>query len=136
MMDEMNKIDEMNNKQGMNLGEFLERALVWGLLGGIGGLRGSKLAWLAFLGPIGEKVFGSTLEDAAANIERERQEKQRQEILTKIQAALQSLKLQPLHTTQPSELLSLSQPRLAAPPSRSLEKDSKWLRLLSHRRWC
>jgi hypothetical protein len=124
-------MDEMNNKQGMNLGEFLERALVWGLAGGSGGLRGSKLAWLAFLGPLVEKVFGSTLEDAAAYIERERQEKQRQEILTKIQAALQSLKLKPLDMTQPSELLSLSQPQLAAPPSRSLEKDNKWREVIA-----
>jgi len=125
--------ENTDNKQ-MPLGEFTIRATLWGLVGTIGGLRGSRLALWAFLGPVGEKVLGFTLEDIGVAMEREHREKERQERLAQINAALQSIKLQPTNTTQTSEPLSPSQSQLAAlaVPSLQLEKDSKWREVIRH----
>lgn len=62
----------MNNNQPISLSDFLIRVGLWGGLGYIAGLRGSSLKNLTFLGPISEQVFGYSLEDIAAALEKER----------------------------------------------------------------
>ena len=107
-------MNENTDSKQMSLGEFVIRATLWGLVGSIGGLRGSRLAWWAFLGPVGEKVLGFTLEKIGVAMEREYQEKEWQERLAQINSALQSIKLQSTNTTQTSEPLSPSQSQLTA----------------------
>ena len=69
------------NNQHMDFGDFLVRCLLWGGLGYVAGLRGSKLKGWTFLGPISEQALGYSLEDIGEAIERERQQKEMQEIL-------------------------------------------------------
>ena len=68
----------------MDFGDFLVRCLLWGGLGYVAGLRGSKLKGWAFLGPISEQAFGYSLEDVGKAIERERQQKELQEKISRL----------------------------------------------------
>lgn len=119
----------MTNNQQMNLGEFLARAALWGLLGGVAGLRGSKLGWCAFLGPVGEKALGFSLEDMVAAMERERQKRERQEKAKQfIEALAAAAKQIPANGTDKTQALTV-----LSPDEKLLtEKDSKWLEVVVH----
>ncbi len=69
------------DSQPMSFGYFAERALLWTLMGHLAGLRGAQLAQCAFIGPIGERVIGVTLEDLLTAIEQEERAMERQEKL-------------------------------------------------------
>lgn len=125
---------ETANDQQMSFANFLARAALWGVVGSVAGLRGSKLGWCAFLGPIGEKALGFSLEDIAAAIEQERQERERQEMLARIRAALQSISLQPTRSApQAAELSPQAAPTASLGQKLvEIEKDSKWREVVNH----
>jgi len=127
-------MNENTDNNQISPGEFIIRAAIWGLVGSICGLRGSRLIWWAFLGPVGEKVLGFTLEDIGVAMEREHQEKEWQERLAQIYSALQSIKLQSTNITQTSDPLSPSQSQCNAlvVPSLQLDKDIKWREVIMH----
>lgn len=132
----------MNSNQQMSLGDFLGKAVPWCLVGVATGLEGSKLALCAVLGPLGERALGFSLQDIVAvytsAIERERQERERQEGLAQIGGALDSFRLQPVSTSaQPAaQLAPLPSPQpepttpLAAPLE--IETDDKWREVIVH----
>lgn len=127
----------MVTNEPMSLGEFLTRAILWGLAGYAVDLRGSKLRSCAFLGPIGEKVLGFKLEDILMAMQQERRKRERQQKRGQISAALQSLKLESITVTQPVEPLSTlgpSRPELATSLTQTpeIEKDSKWREVIVH----
>ena len=66
----------MNNNQPMSLSDFLIRVGLWGGLGYMGGLRGSRLKNWTFWGPVSEQILGYSLEDVVAAMEQERQKKE------------------------------------------------------------
>ena len=55
----------INGSDQMSASDLLTRLILWGVVGYAGGLQDSKLGWCAFLGPIGERVLGVSLEDMA-----------------------------------------------------------------------
>lgn len=117
-------INNINDESTAN-DNFLWRAFVWGVLGRLFGLRGSKLFWCASLGPIGEKITGFSLEDIVAEIVRELQEKERQERLRQILIDIQSDFEKALSKPIEAEVSNA----LPSPPSgEQLDdaKDSKW----------
>ena len=67
---------------------FLPRAILYGGIGLLFGLRGSKLANLAFLGPVTEVALGFKIEKALYEVAKQQQEKRWQkraeEIYTKL----------------------------------------------------
>ena len=72
------------NNQPMDFGDFLVRCLLWGGLGYIAGARGAKLGGIAFFGPVSEQALGYPLEDIGEAIERDRQQKELQEKISRI----------------------------------------------------
>ena len=116
------------DSQPMSFGYFAERALLWTFMGRLAGLQGARLAQCAFIGPMGERVLGVTLEDLLTAIEQgeramERQEKRRQSL----------------------EALAAAERRLAPPTIKTIEivpsldgqtigvnKDGKWLEVIPH----
>jgi len=72
------------NNQPMDFGDFLVRCLLWGGLGYIAGARGSKLGGIAFLGPISEQALDYSLEEILEALERERQQKELQEKISRL----------------------------------------------------
>lgn len=108
---------------------FLGRVLKWAMLGGMCGLRGSKLGLWAFLWPVGERLFGFRLEDIAAAMERERQEMEQQEMLRQLWIALQSVSQKALpNMIEASNAL----PSLSLDEQVDSRKDSKWLEVIVH----
>lgn len=127
------------NDQQTTFDNFPERAALWALVGGVGGLRGIQLVLCALLGPAGEKVFGFALEDIVQAIERERRQRELQEGLARVRAALQSFTSAPSpNIAQPTQLLPVLQPAQSPgailPDKKTLEtaKDSKWLDIVVH----
>jgi len=115
---------EINNNQ-QSLADFLIRAAIWGGLGYFAGLRGSKLKGFAFLGPVSEQVFGYSLEDIGAAIERERQKKGWQERISNIEKNLLATSLQPPKINMPeipNSILSSFQTPI----------DNRWLDIIKH----
>ena len=108
---------------------FLDRVLRWAMLWGMCGLRGSRLGLWAFLGPIGERLFGFSLEDILAAIERERQEMERQERLRQLRIALRSA-FQP--ALQKMIDVSNALPSLSLDEGTDVRKDSKWREVIVH----
>lgn len=115
----------MNNNQPMSFGDFLIRAAIWGGLGYIADLRGSRLKGCAFLGPINEQVFGYSLEDIGAALERERKKKEWQERISNIEKNLLATSLQPPKINmpeKPNSILSSFQTPI----------DNRWLDIIEH----
>ena len=132
---------EMNNDQQMSFGEFLRGAVPWCLIGCAAGLEGSNLALCTVLGPFGERALGFSLEDMmtayTSAVERERHEREREERLAQIRAALQPLKLESTDTAQavgPFSLPPLSQPEIATSlkPPLEIEEGSRWRDVVIH----
>ena len=129
---------QRNNRQ-MDFGDFLVRCLLWGGLGYIAGARGSKLGRIAFFGPISEQAFGYTLEDVGEAIERERQQKELQERISRLIE-------QPIIPPAPPEekredspisklllppgIFDLKPDSLRLKPSEFNEPDIRWLDLI------
>lgn len=110
---------------------FLWRAFVWGVLGCLFGLRGSKLGWCAFLGPLGERITGFSLEEIAAEIAREIQERERQERLRQILTDMQSDFEKALSKPIEAEVSNA----IPLPPSGEQVdhgKESKWWKVIIH----
>lgn len=116
---------ETNNNQQMGFGDFLIRALLWGGVGYVAGLRGSRLKGCAFLGPISEQVFGFTLEDVGAALERERQKKEWQERISNIEKNLLTASWQSPKINRTDQPVCISLP-LQTPA------DNKWLDVIKH----
>ena len=57
----------MNNNQQMSFGYFLGRVVIWGNLGFVVGLRGSRLKNWTFWEPVSDQLLGYSLEDVAKN---------------------------------------------------------------------
>jgi len=119
----------MTNDQKVNPGEFLARAVLWGLVGGVAGLRDSKLAWCAFLGPIGEEVLGFKLEDIAMAMGRDLQKMQRQKRLRQLQMVLRSAVQQAMPNTIE---VSGAFPSPSAGKQGEASKDTKWREVVVH----
>jgi hypothetical protein len=68
----------------MDFGDFPFRCLLWGGLGYIAGARGPKLGGIAFFGPISERTLGYSLEDVVEAIERQLQQRELQERISRI----------------------------------------------------
>jgi len=93
------------------------------------GLRGQKLATLAFLAPITEKALGFTIEEALYELARQQQEKERQERVNKIiESWTVSMKQAPSELNKQIE--SIVVPCALIPPV--LEKDANWLKTVIH----
>jgi hypothetical protein len=133
-------MNQMRDNRDMNLGEYLGRALLWGLGASIVGIQSSKAIKVAVFAPFAERAFGfnleGILEELSAAIERERQERERQEKVARIRAALRAINVQPISTTAQSvELLSPQPPQLATSSRRiplELEIDAKWREVIVH----
>lgn len=131
-------IGNMNNNQTMSLGQYLGRALLWGLGAKILGIEDSNAIKVAVVAPVAERALGFTLEDIVAAMERERQKREREERLAQIGRALDSFRLQPVSTSaQPAaQLAPLLSPQLepttplAAPLE--IDKDGKWREVIVH----
>ena len=114
-----------------DFGDFLGRAGVWALLGGVIGLRGSKLGWCAFLGATVDKGLGlGVTEGIVMAVEKQRQEQERQKYLAQLMETLRPINLEPVKATPPI-VPSLSLPGvkqelspLASPPD--ADKDHQW----------
>ena len=117
----------MNNNQPISLSDFLIRVGLWGGLGYIAGLRGSSLKNLTFLGPISEQVFGYSLEDIAAALEKERIMKEREAALENLTEKWRQLYL-PFQKLNETESLNSV---LAVPPKQILVY-SKWREVIKH----
>ncbi len=129
------------NNQNTSLSDFLFRCLLWGGLGYVAGLRGPKLKGWTFLGPISEQAFGYSLEDIGTAIERERQQKELQERISRlieqpiIPPALPEEKREDSPISKllltPGTFdfkLDLQGPKLTEPS----EPDTRWLDLIIH----
>jgi len=118
---------ETNNNQQMSLADFLIRAAIWGGLGYAAGLRGSRLKGCAFLGPISEQVFGYSLEEVGAAIERERIRKEREQALANLIERLRQIDFS-LPKVDEAESLNST---LAVSPKQT-PAYSKWLDVIKH----
>ena len=127
------------NNQQMDFGDFLVRCLLWGGLGYVAGLRGPKLKGWAFLGPISEQAFGYSLEDVGEAIERERQQKELQEKISRlikqpiIPPALPEEKREDSPVSKlllPPSTFDLKHDSLLLKPSEFSEPDIRWLDLI------
>lgn len=123
----------VNNIDGESTGNynFPGRVVIWALLGCLFGLRGSKLAWLASLGPLGERILGFSLEDMVADIVRELQERERQERLRQILTDLKSDFQQALSNSTEAAMSNV----LISPSSSEQADDgkySKWWEVIIH----
>ena len=116
---------ERNNNQQMSLTDFLIRAAIWGSLGYLADLRGSKLRGCAFLGPVSEQVLGFTLEDVAAAMEQERREKERKESM-----ANPGEKLLAIDFSSP-QVIRNDRHASTMPPNQ-LPRYSKWREVIKH----
>lgn len=132
-------IGNMNNNQTMSLGQYLGRALLWGLGAKILGIENSNAIKVAVVAPVAERALGFTLEDIVAAMERERQKREREERLAATRGELESINMQPiLTTTQLAGPLSGAQspkPDPATPSGQKLieiETDDKWREVIVH----
>lgn len=116
---------ETNNNQQMSLADFLIRAAIWGGLGYVAGLRGSRLKGCAFLGPISEQVFGYSLEEVGAALERERKKKEWQERNSNIEKNLLA------KSFQLPKVNILEQPLSTSLPTQT-PTDNRWLDIITH----
>ncbi len=66
-----------DNSQSIGNNNFLTRATLYAGIGLLFGLRGQKLANLAFLAPVAESALGFTIEEALHEALKQQQEKQR-----------------------------------------------------------
>jgi len=117
----------MNNNQPISLSDFLIRVGLWGGLGYIAGLRGSSLKNWTFLGPISEQVFGYSLEDIAAALEKERIMKEREAALANLTEKWRQIYLSLPKLNETESLNSV----LAVPPKQILVY-SKWREVIKH----
>ena len=117
----------MNNNQQMSFGDFLGRVAIWGGLGYLAGLRGSKLKNWTFLGPISEQAFGYSLEDVAAALERERRRKEREAALANLAEKWRQIDLS-LPKINKTESLNSN----LAIPSKQILVYSKWREVIKH----
>ncbi len=93
------------------------------------GLRGQKLANLAFLAPVAENALGFTIEEALHEALKQQQEKQRQERLKEILQNLTiSMKQAFAEVNQKTENITA----LSTLNSPVLERDSRWLKTVIH----
>ena len=129
------------DNHNISLRDFLVRCLLWGTLGYADGARGTKLAGVAFLGPVSEQVFDFSLEDVAEAIERKRQQKELQEKL--YQKLGQVIKAPALPAVKqdnspidklllPSGAFDLKPDSLLLKPPEAYKPDIRWLDLLIH----
>jgi len=132
-------VNQVDGSPRVELGDFLTRAALWGGIGSLGGLKGSKMAGFALLGPIAEKVLGFRLEDIAAAAEREYREQEKQKAIARLQAAWQSIRPKTsLATTQPALPLPVSEASVSASQPHDyqepayLQRDNCWLRVIVH----
>jgi hypothetical protein len=119
----------MTNNQQISLREYFGRALLWGLGAKIIGVQDSDALKVAIVAPIGERAFGFTLEgllnDMAVALERQRQERETQERLARIQAAFQSISLKLISPA------ATSTKTLPSPDLQTIEAGN-WLKLIRH----
>ena len=117
----------MNSNQQMSFGDFLGRVAIWGGLGYLAGLRGSKLKNWTFLGPISEQAFGYSLEDVAAALERERRRKEREAALANLAEKWRQIDLS-LPKINKTESLNSN----LAIPAKQILVYSKWREVIKH----
>lgn len=111
---------------------LIGRAALWALMGGVFGLRGSKLANWAILGPLGERVFGFTLEELLAEGERQRRQHEIQKRLMRLfQSPMAAGSEQASAKNIPQEKAG-SIPIRARAKQVATEKDSKWREVIPH----
>lgn len=118
-------MNENTDNEQMSLGEFLGRALLWGLGMAFLGVKASNAMKVAIIAPIAERAFGFTLEgivrDMLAAVEQERQDREMQQKLTQIRAALESIHLQ-----SPEFAMSPRQKPIG------MEMGHKWEKVIVH----
>jgi len=117
----------INNDQQMSLADFLIRMALWGGLGYVAGLRGSRLKECAFLGPISEQVFSYSLEDIVVAMKQERQKKEHEAALANLTKRLSEIDLS-LPKINKTESLNSN----LAIPSKQILVYSKWREVIKH----
>ena len=117
----------MNNNQPMSLSDFLIRVGLWGGLGYMGGLRGSRLKNWTLLGPISEQIFDYSLEGVVAAMERERQKKEREAAWANLVESLCQIDFSLPKVNETGSLNSV----LAVPP-KQIPAYSKWREVIKH----
>lgn len=123
---------EMNNgnNQLIDNKSFVGRAALWAFVVGRLGLRGSKLAGWAILGPIGEKVFSLTLEELLIEAERQRRQQQAQRRMKRLLRSTATSTEKTIVQNKPqarAEFVSIT-----IPDKQVTEKeDSKWLEVIA-----
>jgi len=101
--------------------------VLWGGLGYVAGLRGSRLKGCTFLGPISEQVFGYSLEDVVVVMEQERLKKEREAALANLTERLRKIDLSLPKVNQTEGLNST----LEIPP-KQIPPYSKWREVIKH----
>ncbi|MFX0204135.1 MAG: hypothetical protein ACFFCW_49185 [Candidatus Hodarchaeota archaeon] len=117
----------MQNGRKMSLIDFLIRMGLWGGLGYVAGLRGSRLKGWSFLGPITEQVFGYSLEDVVAAMERERIKKEQEAAKANLAEGLRQIDFSAPKVNETGSLNSV----LAVPP-KQIPAYSKWRQVIIH----
>jgi predicted AAA+ superfamily ATPase len=118
-----------HSSESMGDNNFLARAILYGRIGLLLGLRGSKLANLAFFGPFAKVALGFKLEEALYEIAKQEQEKERQkraeEIMQNWAASMKQVFSERKKETGEITKVSLLRPLV-------LEKDNSWLKTVIH----